>query len=154
MKTINDYPNIELFHEYLTKIVGSETATEDEILEFYDKPVTISYNGHSCILDFDAVTYNSLVELLEYHLRNNHYNLIIDEDTKALSFVDINKKEATITYSFNSATRVTLHKDHTDYLFTVNNCQQKLPGEFVNLHVTPDETVTIYVRYDNVEEEY
>lgn len=153
MKTINDYPNIELFHEYLTKIVGSETATEDEILEFYDKPVTISYNGHSCILDFDAVTYNSLVELLEYHLKNDSYNLIIDEDTRALSFVDVSNRKATVTYSFNSATRVILRKDHTNYLLTVNNCREELPGEFMTLHVTPDKNVTIYVRYNN-EEEY
>ena len=52
------------FRDYLYQI-GSETTTEEELDELYNKNVTIAFNNHTVKIPFDAVIYNKLVDLIE-----------------------------------------------------------------------------------------
>ena len=51
------------FLEYLN-IIGSETTTEEELEELYNKNVEIEFNHHKVSIPFDAVIYNELLNLI------------------------------------------------------------------------------------------
>lgn len=51
------------FLEYLN-IIGSETTTEEELDELYNKNVEIEFNHHKVSIPFDAVIYNELLNLI------------------------------------------------------------------------------------------
>lgn len=51
------------FLEYLN-IIGSESTTQEELDELYEKCVDIEFNHHKVSIPFDAVIYNELLNLI------------------------------------------------------------------------------------------
>ena len=54
----------EQFRDYLY-LIGSEVITEEELERLYNTFVTITCDGHTVSIPFDAVIYNKLVDLIE-----------------------------------------------------------------------------------------
>lgn len=52
------------FRDYLY-LIGAESMTEEALELLYDEPITITFNGHTVVVPFDAVAYNGLVDLIE-----------------------------------------------------------------------------------------
>ena len=51
-------------------LIGSETITEAELQHLYDNSfVNIEINGYSVSIPFDAVIYNSLLNLIETQIK-------------------------------------------------------------------------------------
>lgn len=57
---LTEYKN---FLEYLN-IIGSESTTQEELDELYEKCVEIEFNNHKVSIPFDAVIYNELLHLI------------------------------------------------------------------------------------------
>ena len=59
--------NIDSLKEFLDYVymLGSESITEEQLDALYDTHITISHQGHTLNIPFDAVAYNCLTDFIE-----------------------------------------------------------------------------------------
>lgn len=55
--------------EYLQSLLQ---LSEEELLKLYSKQICIAFNGRYYVVDFDAVSYNALITLIETCNKENN----------------------------------------------------------------------------------
>ena len=58
----------EEFRDYLY-VLGSEVMSDEELRNLYQHDVVITYQDRRVTIPFDAVVYNSLVQLIETQIK-------------------------------------------------------------------------------------
>ena len=55
---------LKVFRDHLL-LIGSESITDEDLAELYEKDVVLVFNKHTIVLPFNAVIYNDLLTLVE-----------------------------------------------------------------------------------------